>query len=57
MFIKRGDDTDGKILSVVDDDESLTPAQKKRAAEELEKQIVKQSDTADTSNNTKKSGS
>jgi hypothetical protein len=52
-FIKHGD---GKILSVVLDEEELTAEQKKKAASELAKQVIKQSDTTDTSN-TKKSGS
>jgi hypothetical protein len=52
-FIKHGD---GKILSVVLDEEELTAEQKKKAASELAKQVIKQSDTSDTSN-TKKSGS
>lgn len=51
-FIKHGD---GKILSVVEDEE-LTAEQKKKADNELAKQVTKQSDTSDSSS-TKKSGS
>ncbi len=54
MFIKHGD---GKIVSVLDEEE-LTDAQKK-AAKDLSKVVVKQSDaTANTdTSETKKSGS
>lgn len=51
MFIKHGD---GKILSVVEDEE-LTEQQKK-AARDLSKKVVKQSEETDTSE-VKKSGS
>jgi hypothetical protein len=53
-FIKRGGDTDGKIVSVVEEDE-LTDAQKK-SAQDLSKKPVK-SGNADASANAKKSGS
>jgi hypothetical protein len=51
MFIKHGD---GKIVTVLDEEE-LTDAQK-RAAKDLSKQTVKQSDTETDASNTKKSG-
>jgi hypothetical protein len=50
MFIKRGD---GKIVSVLEEEE-LTDEQKK-AARDLSKQVIKQSDNTDASD-TKKSG-
>ncbi len=44
MFIKRGD---GKILSVVEDDEMTE--QQKKAAKDLSKNVVKQSEDTDSS--------
>lgn len=44
MFVKHGD---GKIVSVIDEEE-LSDEQKK-ASKDLSKQVVKQSDTTDTS--------
>ena len=54
MFIKRGGDTDGKIVSVIEEEE-LTEAQKK-ATKDLSKKVVKSSNNADDSFG-KKSGS
>lgn len=51
MFIKRGE---GKILSVVEDEEMTE--QQKKAARDLSKQVVKQSEETDSSD-MKKSGS
>lgn len=51
MFIKTGD---GKILSVVEDDD-MTEEQKK-AAKDLSKRVIKQSEDTDSSE-VKKSGS
>ena len=52
MFIKHGD---GKIVSVFDE-EQLTDEQKK-AVKDMSKQVVKQSEKADSSDQQKKSGS
>lgn len=52
MFIKHGD---GKIVSVFDE-EQLTEDQKK-AVKNMSKQVVKQSDKTDSSDEQKKSGS
>jgi hypothetical protein len=52
MFIKHGD---GKIVSVFDEDK-LTEEQKK-AVKDISKQVVKQSDKSDSSDQQKKSGS
>jgi hypothetical protein len=54
MFIKRGGDTDGKIMSVVDEGD-LTDLQKK-ATKDLSKKSVKFDDESDASS-VKKSGS
>lgn len=51
MFIKRGE---GKILSVVEDEEMTE--QQKKAARDLSKKVVKQSEETDSSD-MKKSGS
>lgn len=51
MFIKRGD---GKILSVVEDDDMTE--QQKKAAKDLSKKVIKQSEDTDSSE-VKKSGS
>jgi hypothetical protein len=52
MFIKHGD---GKIVSVFDE-EQLTDEQK-QAVKNMNKQVIKQSDKSDSSENQKKSGS
>lgn len=51
MFIKHGD---GKIVSVLDE-ESLSEEQKK-ALKNMNKQVVKQSETDTSANQQKKSG-
>lgn len=48
MFIKRGDNSDGKILSVIDDTE-LTDEQKKNA-KDLSKKTNNTSEESDSSN-------
>jgi hypothetical protein len=54
MFIKRGGDSDGKIMSVVDENE-LTNVQKK-TAKDLSKKSIKSGENTDASS-VKKSGS
>lgn len=53
MFIKHGD---GKILSVVLNEEEELTAEQKKAAKDLSKQVIKKSDDADASEVMKQSG-